>query len=55
MLLWLIGIACVKGMRSPWIIFFFIVRLLAPYGMLSLVSFGLSWVLPSRVVDLFAC
>jgi hypothetical protein len=40
--LWLIGNACARGMRSPWTIFFSVVRLLAPYEMLSSVALGLS-------------
>jgi hypothetical protein len=32
-----------------------IVRMLAPYGILFFSLFGLDWVMPSRVVDLFAC
>jgi hypothetical protein len=34
MSLWLIRAACAKGIGSLWIIFFSIVRLHAPYGML---------------------
>jgi len=30
-------------------------RLSTPYGMLFFGRFGLSWVMPHRVVDLFAC
>jgi len=36
----LIGVVCVKGMGSLWIIFFFIVRLLVPFGMFSSVGLG---------------
>jgi hypothetical protein len=35
-----IGSACARGMGSPYTIFFFIVRLFVPYGMLSLVALG---------------
>jgi hypothetical protein len=49
MSLWQISVTCVKGMESPWTIFF-IVRLLVPFGM-----FSSSWVMPIQVVNLYAC
>jgi hypothetical protein len=55
MLLWLIGVVCVRIMESPWTIFFSIVRYFMPYTMLFFSHFGLSWVMSIRVVDLFAC
>jgi hypothetical protein len=39
---------------SLWIIFYSIVRLLGPYGMLFN-CVGLAWIMHRRVVDLFAC
>jgi len=53
--LWLIGIVCVKGMESPQTVFFFVVRLLVPFEMFFFSRFGLSWVMPRRVVDLYGC
>jgi hypothetical protein len=38
--LWLIDATYVKGIGSLWMIFCFIVRLLAPFGMFSLVVLG---------------
>jgi hypothetical protein len=40
MLLWSIGVEGARRMGSLWTIFFSIVRLLAPYGTLSLVALG---------------
>jgi hypothetical protein len=37
---WSIGIACASEMGSPWAIFFFIVRLLASYGMPFPIALG---------------
>jgi len=48
-------VVCARGMGSLWIIFSSIVRSLVPYGMAFFNRFGLSWVMPSSVVDLFAC
>jgi hypothetical protein len=36
---WSIG-AIIKGMGSPWTIFFYIVKLLVPFGLFSLVDLG---------------
>jgi hypothetical protein len=36
--LWLIGVVCPKGMESPWTIFYFIVRLLVPFGIFSSIN-----------------
>jgi len=36
----MIGVACAKGMGSLWTIFFSIVRLSVPYGMLSSAALG---------------
>jgi hypothetical protein len=38
--LWLIGVLCVKEIESQWIIFFFIVRLLVPFGLFSSIDSG---------------
>jgi len=40
MSLWLIAVVCTKGMRSLWTIFFSIVRLPWPYGMLFSAALG---------------
>jgi hypothetical protein len=51
-----IGVACAKGMRSPWTIFFSIVRLSAPYGMRSSVALNcLRLCLVGWLICLLAC
>jgi hypothetical protein len=39
MSLWLVGAACTRGVENPWTIFS-IVRLPAPYEIISLVALG---------------
>ena len=53
--LWSIGVVCAREMGSPWTIFFFIVRLLASYGMLSSVALGCPGLCLVRLFDLFVC
>ena len=51
-----IGVACAKGMRSLWTIFFSIVRLSVPYGMLSSVALDcLGLYLVGWLICLLAC
>ena len=52
-LLW-IGVAYVNVMGRVWIICFYTVVRFFGYGALPLRSFGVSWVLPKRVIDLLA-
>jgi hypothetical protein len=40
MSLWSIGAVCARGMWSMWIIFYSLVRLFVPYGMLFFSRFG---------------
>ena len=53
-LLW-IGVAYVNVMGRVWIICFYTVVRFFGYGALPLRSFGVSWFLPVRVIDLLAC
>jgi hypothetical protein len=50
-----INAVCARGVGNPWTIFSSIMRLLVPYGMPFSVGLGVSWVMPGRVVDIFAC
>ena len=52
-LLFLIGVTCVRGVRSRWIIFCFITPIAFEMWSLVLCLFGLHWVIPQKVIDLF--
>jgi hypothetical protein len=45
----------VKGIESPWTIFYFIVRLPVPCGMFSSIDLGCPGVMPRRVINLYVC
>lgn len=49
-----VGVVCIRGVGSQWIIFFPTVKLLVPYGAIFSRA-RLTWVMLRRVVDLFAC
>ena len=52
-LLFLIGVTCVRDVRNRWIIFCFITPITFEMWSLVLCLFGLHWVIPQKVIELF--